>query len=284
MSAASCGTAGRMGREDLAAGRWAGHIQLVLDLAGLGKRTPAKSSAELAVAAALGGVDSIQVRGKGLAASVLLDQTLAVITALREAGLEVPVLVNDRLDVALLAGADGVHLPESSFPPSRARACRELACLAAARRRRARPGRPAPMPVPPEVRADEPAFLAAGAGEPSFIMGRSVHSAEEARAPGTGDLDYVLFGHVFETGSKPGAAPRGVAALAQVVSACPVPVLAIGGITADNAAQVIEAGAAGIAVISAILDAHDPVEAAKALRRAVDAGRARKEGCSCASP
>src|SRR5690606_38064438 len=98
--------------------RWkGGHVQLILDLGRLAAKTPQRNPAVLAVAAAMGGVDSIQVRGKALGGRALLDQTLAVVEALRNEGVILPVLVNERLDVARLAGADGVHLPESSLSP-----------------------------------------------------------------------------------------------------------------------------------------------------------------------
>lgn len=103
------------------------HLQFILDLPGLA----AHKAAHIAAAAARGGVDSIQVRGKGLGAGDLLRATCLVMDALRDVGLPVPVLVNDRLDVALLAGADGVHLPESGWPPPWAQRCRQLAALAA---------------------------------------------------------------------------------------------------------------------------------------------------------
>jgi len=239
------------------------HVQLILDLAALARKGRENQAGELALAASWGGVDSIQVRGKSYEAGELLERTRSVVASLQRAGLTVAVLVNERLDVALLAGADGVHLPERSLKPIWARSCRELA---AAR------GRGWKTP----------------AGRTTFAVGRSVHSELEACAEGTEELDYVLFGHVFQTGSKPGVPPRGLGALARVASVYPVPVLAVGGITAGNAAAAIEAGAAGVAVISAICDAQDPFEAARELRRAVDAAwasrRMRREGGACASP
>lgn len=229
----------------ITAGSQRGHVQLILDLDSLTEKSPRKSPVELAIAAARGGVDSIQVRGKKLGAGALLDQTVAVVAALRKEGVTLPVLVNERLDVALLAAADGVHLPERSLNPVWAGSCRQLA--------------------------------AAALKSTSFVVGRSVHDAGAAGAAGTEQLDYVLFGHIFATDSKPGIPPRGVDALAHVVGVCPIPVLAVGGITAENAGRVIEKGASGIAVIGAICDAPDPYEAARALRSAVDAAWAHRE-------
>ncbi|HLT59160.1 MAG TPA: thiamine phosphate synthase [Limnochordales bacterium] len=229
------------------------HLQFILDLPGLA----AHKAAHIAAAAARGGVDSIQVRGKGLGAGDLLRATCLVMDALRDVGLPVPVLVNDRLDVALLAGADGVHLPESGWPPPWAQRCRQLAALAA----EAFPG------DGPEAASQAATDVAAPR---PFAVGRAIHSTAAAALPGTEQLDYVMFGHVFATASKAGLPPRGVAALARAAAAAPVPVIAVGGITPANAAQAVEAGAAGVAVIRAIRDAPDPAAAAAALREAID--------------
>jgi thiamine-phosphate pyrophosphorylase len=121
------------------------------------------------------------------------------------------IVVNDRLDVALAARAHGVHLRGQSFSAARVRRL-------------------------------------VGAG---FLVGRSVHSAEEANAVSlAGGLDYLMFGNVFETASKPGRAGSGLERLADVVAATPLPVLAVGGITAARAPLVAQAGASGFAAIS----------------------------------
>ncbi|MGB3306709.1 MAG: thiamine phosphate synthase [Thermomicrobiales bacterium] len=100
------------------------------------------------------------------------------------------------------------------------------------------------------------------------LIGVSVHSIEEAVAATA--ADYVTFGHVFATGSHPGEPPAGIGALADVVAAVELPVIAIGGINASSVADVIATGCAGIAVISAILDAADPGAATRALHAALD--------------
>jgi thiamine biosynthesis protein ThiS len=97
---------------------------------------------------------------------------------------------------------------------------------------------------------------------------RSVHSIESARA--SDRFDFVVAGHVFATASKPGLSPRGPAWLAEMTRASPVPVIAIGGINADNAAETIAHGAAGIAVIGALATSDQPRAAAHALRTAID--------------
>jgi len=125
-------------------------------------------------------------------------------------GTRTRILVNDRLDVALAGRAHGVHLRADSFSAARARAM---------------------TPAP-------------------FLVGRSVHSAADAvAATRDGGLDYLIFGTVFDTASKPGRQPAGVAALTAVVRATSLPVLAIGGITRARIAEVMAAGASGVAAI-----------------------------------
>lgn len=210
-------------------------LQLVTD------RLESRLPLAAAVAAAVrGGVDLVQVREKGAAAADVLQAAREVIAA---CGGRARVLVNDRLDVALAAPADGVHLAARSLPPDEARRL-----LPAAR---------------------------------GWLLGVSVHSVEEARRAAAAGADYVVFGHVFPTGSKPGVPCRGVAALAEVVAAVDVPVLAIGGVDRGNVAQVLATGAAGVAVIRALLNAADPEAEARRLRAAMEAVSARPR---CALP
>jgi len=137
--------------------------------------------------------------------------------------------VNERLDVAQACGADGVHLPERGLP---IRVVRELA------------------------------------GE-SLLVGRSVHSVEAAVRAQREGADFVQVGTVFATRSKPGAEPAGLEIVQSVREAVSIPVLAIGGIDPTNASKVMSAGADGVAVISAIMDAQDPRAAARRLWEAV---------------
>jgi thiamine-phosphate pyrophosphorylase len=175
-------------------------------------------------AAAENGADWIQVRDHGASARELFDFAQAVITICRPRG--VRVAVNDRIDVALAVGADGVQLGGRSLS---VRVARELV----------------------------------GA----LSLGVSVHGLESAvQAEGA---DWITFGHVFPTSSHPDTTPRGVAALAQAVQAVHIPVIAIGGIGTRQVGPVIQAGAAGIAVMSAILDAPDPARATAELRQAI---------------
>jgi thiamine-phosphate pyrophosphorylase len=144
-------------------------------------------------------------------------------------------LVNDRLDVALACAADGVHLPERGLP------------VAVARR-------------------------LAGDG---FIIGRSVHGVAEAVRAQEEGADYVQVGPIFASRSHPDQPPAGLALLEAVAAAVTIPILAVGGITAANVDQAMAAGASGAAVISAILGAPSPREAARGLAQAMAAVAAK---------
>ncbi|MEK3856377.1 thiazole tautomerase TenI [Cytobacillus sp. FSL H8-0458] len=98
---------------------------------------------------------------------------------------------------------------------------------------------------------------------PDLKVGCSVHSLEAAEKAAKQGADYILFGHIFETDSKKGVPPRGTGSLEALKKAVDIPVLAIGGIKPEKVPEVLEAGADGIAVMSGILQAKDPVEAAK---------------------
>jgi thiamine-phosphate diphosphorylase len=193
---------------------------------------PLRSPDELIRAAALaldGGVDWVQLRNKSGSAASLYDEATDLLRVAHQHGARL--VINDRLDVALAVGADGVHLAGQSLPPGAA------------------------------------VHLAAG----RVLVGRSVHSLPEASDAAAAGVDYLTFGHVFPTTSHPGLPPRGLAELAAIVQAIEVPVLAIGGITVANLDDVLRTGCAGIAVISAILSDPDPSRAAGRLRSALDA-------------
>ncbi len=164
--------------------------------------------------AARAGVHLIQVRERDLDGGPLLRLVRRCVEASRGTGARV--IVNDRLDVALAAGAHGVHLRERSMPA-------------------------------PRVRAIAPR---------EFLVGRSVHGAAEAAAvSAAGGLDYLLFGTVFETPSKHGRQAAGAAALARAVAATPLPVIAVGGIGLDRMLEVGATGAAGVAAIGLFAEA-----------------------------
>lgn len=163
---------------------------------------------ERVAAAACAGIDLIQIRERDLDGRLLATLVERCVQAVRST--RARILVNDRADIALTAGAHGVHLRGDSMPA-------------------------------PRVRRIAPA---------GFLMGRSVHSAEEAAcAWREGGLDYLIFGPVFPTASKPALSPAGADALAQVVAATPLPVLAVGGMSVARLHEVVRAGAAGIAAI-----------------------------------
>ncbi len=160
-------------------------------------------------AAARGGVDLVQIRERGLEDLSLLALAEDVREAIAETGARM--LVNDRVDVALAAKADGVHLPGSAVACGRIRS------------------------IVPD----------------GFLVGRSVHSVGEAiAAAADGACDYLVFGTVFESRSKAaGHVVAGLDALAEVCAAVRLPVLAIGGVTTERVPDLVRAGAGGLAAI-----------------------------------
>jgi thiamine-phosphate pyrophosphorylase len=159
-------------------------------------------------AAARAGVHLIQIRQPDFEALPLTRLVADAVHAV--AGTPARVIVNDRLDVALAAGAHGLHLRADSFSAVRARAA-----------------------VPP-----------------GFLIGRSVHSVDEVdRAGDAAAVDYLICGTIFGTASKPGVRPAGLGVLSAVCAKAAVPVLAIGGIQETRLPSVAHAGAAGFAAI-----------------------------------
>lgn len=112
---------------------------------------------------------------------------------------------------------------------------------------------------------------------PWLRIGRSVHSSDEAKEMARQGADFLLYGHIFPTGSKPGLQARGIEGLTQLVQEVSVPVVAIGGIDPGRIPAVLETGAAGIAVMSGILDAEDPRLAAKRYYEALQKGEGEYE-------
>jgi len=191
-------------------------------------RTGGRPLPEVVEAAVRGGVDAVQLREKDLPAGALFELARELRRRCTRHG--VRLLINDRIDVALAVGADGVHLPVDSFAAGDARAL-------------VGPGR---------------------------LIGVSTHSLEQAQRASAAGADFVVFGPVFATPSKrPFGPPLGLEALAQAAGAVSVPVFAIGGVTVARADAVCRHGAHGIAAIAAVLEATDPTAAARALRRAL---------------
>jgi thiamine-phosphate pyrophosphorylase len=195
----------------------------ILDPAALGRR-----ALDAARSAEAGGVTLLQVRMKDSGAGDLLRWTARLVATLR-----IPVWVNDRLDVAVLAGAAGVHLGQDDLPPDRSRVL-------------------APRP---------------------FGLGLSVGTAAEADRALAMPADYWSIGSVYPTGSKADAgAPIGARGFSALAARAPagIPCVAIGGVTADRIPRLKAAGAAGVAVIHAVFGARNVERAARALREQID--------------
>lgn len=188
-----------------------------------------------AVAAA--GADWIQIREKDLSARECASLTREALrrAAIASTGRASParIFVNDRLDVSLSEHAGGVHLGENSLPVEEAK---RLADSRAPRK--------------------------------DFLIGVSCHSLEAARSAASGGADYVFFGPIFATPSKAAyGSPQGLERLAEVCRAVSLPVLAIGGVTLENAASCLSAGASGIAAIRLFQDAQDVTSLVQTLQK-----------------
>lgn len=187
---------------------------------------PGRDLAATAAQAVAGGATMLQVRAKAATGEALAELTRGI---LRIAG-GVPVIVNDRLDVALATGAAGCHLGADDLPLD---AARQLA-------------------------------------PPGFILGASAGDLAEARAARAGRADYVGIGPINATGSKDDAgAAIGVAGFSRILQEARLPAVAIGGVRARDVPALLAAGAAGVAVISAVLRADDAKQAAAELRNAM---------------
>ena len=196
-----------------------------------GRRTEAIVDAALA-----GGVDVVQVREKHRTARTRLEiaETLRGPTA--EA--DVPLIINDRLDIALAVDADGVHLGDDDLPVAVARA--QL-------------------------------------GEDA-IIGRSVSTVEAAEAAERAGADYLGVGAIYTTSSKNVDDEEngiGLDVVTHIADAVDIPLVGIGGVTPERTPDVVEAGADGVAVITAITEAADPERATQELGEAVERGRRR---------
>lgn len=191
-----------------------------------------RSIVDVAGAALRGGAPSIQLRGKEMPAREQVQLARALLALTRPAG--ALLWVNDRVDVALVAGADGVHLGQDDVPLDAVR----------------------------------------GIVPPGFLVAISAETPELARAAERGGADYVGTGPVYATGSKADAGDAiGCGRITEVARAVRIPVVGIGGISESNAADVIRAGADGIAVISAVMRAADPEAATRSLLRTVSPSR-----------
>jgi thiamine-phosphate pyrophosphorylase len=204
------------------------------------ERAGKRGLADLARLVAQGGATLVQLRDKLSDTRPMVERARVIKAAL--APFHVPLLINDRVDVALAAGADGVHVGQTDM-------------------------------------AVEDARLLLG---PDAIIGLSIKTAAQAEAAPIEALDYAAIGGVFATASKdnpsPPIGPAGLAGIAAIFRrrAPEFPLCGIAGIDATNAGDTIAAGADGVAVISALSLVNDPQSAARALRGIVDAALARR--------
>ncbi len=188
-----------------------------------------RTHAEVAERAITGGADAIQLRDKFRSSGELVrvGRTLREITR-RSSTL---FIVNDRLDVALTCGADGVHLGQG------------------------------------DLRTD----VARQIAPPGFIIGVSISNPDEALQAEREGADYVALSPTFSTGSKADARPgHGLEMLREIRKRVTIPVMAIGGITRENIREVFAAGADGVAVISAVVGAEDITAAARDLKMLIE--------------
>lgn len=201
-------------------------LYLVTDQASLRGRT----LTDVVRAAAQGGVGCVQLREKSLNSRDFYAQAVALMELL--APLDIPLIINDRLDIALACGAHGVHLGQSDLP------------VAAARKL-----------LPPQV-----------------FIGWSVETLAQVEQSASLAVDYLGVSPVFATPTKTDTAtPWGLEGLARIRAATALPLVAIGGIHSGNAAQLMAAGADSLAVVSAICAADDPCAASQQLRSLIDA-------------
>ena len=198
-----------------------------------------RSTVEVVRAAIRGGVSCVQLREKGCSTREFMDEARLLKALL--AGTGVPLFINDRLDVALAVGADGVHLGQNDLP------------IADARR------------------------LVGN----RMIIGISAESVADAIRAEAEGADYIGVSPVFTTPTKMDTAPPlGLEGLREIRRAVSLPLVAIGSIRHDNAAEVLRAGADGLAVVSAIVSAPCPRTAAAALRQQIAFTREEERSCT----
>ena len=201
-------------------------LYLVTDQFSAGGRT----LTDVVAAAVQGGVTCVQLREKQLNTRDFFAQAMMLKELL--APHNIPLVINDRIDVALACGAQGVHLGQSDMPVAQARRL-----------------------LPPEV-----------------FIGWSVETMEDVARSALLPVDYLGVSPIHATPTKTDTqTPWGLEGLRKVRSATALPLVAIGGIHAGNAREVMSAGADGLAVVSALCAAQDPCAAAAALRKLIDA-------------
>ena len=191
-----------------------------------------RSTLEIVEAAVCGGVTCVQLREKSCATRTFIEEALAIKHRLKK--LNVPLIINDRLDVAQAVGADGVHLGQTDMPLDMARSI---------------------------------------VGE-SMLIGISAESLADAVAAGNGGADYLGVSPIYATPTKTDTAPPlGLEGLQVIRAAVAIPLVGIGGLNAENCGAVIRSGADGVAVVSTIVAADDPEQAARQLSRTIETAR-----------
>ena len=195
-------------------------LYAVTDRAWVGRQTLSEQIED----ALRGGVTLVQLREKNLAKEEFVAEAKAVLALCRQYG--VPLIINDRLDVALESGADGVHVGIEDAPVS-------------------------------EIRRQT---------GPDFIIGATAKTVAQARAAQSAGADYLGVGAVFPSPTKRNAIRITSEVLREICGSVSIPAVAIGGITAENAPSLKGCGMAGIAVVSAIFGASDITQAAAGLR------------------
>ena len=188
--------------------------------------------ADMASLAVAGGADVVQLRDKDMPAADLIAEAVNIRKITEDSG--TLFIVNDRIDIALTSGADGVHLGQSDIPAEYAR----------------------------RIVSDD------------FIIGISVSTPDEALKAQNSGADYVSPGPVFTTATKSDAGDAlGLDAVFAISAAVDIPVVPIGGISGINAASVIGAGAEGVAVVSAVFGREDAVSAAAELKKIIETAK-----------
>ena len=188
-----------------------------------------RSTLDIVKAAVHGGVTCVQLREKECPTLEFIEQALAIKKFLSAEG--IPLIINDRLDVAQAINADGVHLGQTDMPLAMARAI----------------------------------------VQDSMVLGISAESLEDAVEAEKGGADYLGVSPIYATPTKTDTAPPlGLQGLRQIRAAVNIPLVGIGGLNRDNAAETIRHGADGIAVVSAIVSAEDPRAAAGELHQLIN--------------
>lgn len=173
---------------------------------------------------------ALHVRGPGAPGREIYERARELEPAAEQSG--ATLLANDRVDVSLVLGLEGVHLGGRSLPPREARE-----------------------------------ILGRGA-----LVGSSVHGVGEARQADAGGADYLVVGTIYRSASHPERSPAGLERLREIGDASGLPLLAIGGVSPERVDEVLEAGAHGVAALSGVWDADRPGRAVRSYLRALEAG------------